>query len=538
MPRDWTPRAATIKAMGEITGPILAITLVLISVFLPAAFLPGLVGQFYRQFALTIASAMVISAVNAMTLTPSRAVTIFKTEKTGEGGHEMQREALPWWSFALFGGAGHGLAGQALRLRAAGAAAGRHPGARAGPEMAALHRHRAVFPARALAGGVLGRLIIRPVNFVLGTFFRGFNWVFAKVTELYGRTVGGLLRVSVIVLLLYGGLLFLTYRNMTAAPKGFIPDQDQGYLLVNVQLPDAASVQRTSAVLTKIERIVLGDDTGLYRGPAATKGEKRYEGIPGAADVLSIAGTSFLLSTNASHFGTAFVTLKPFADRKGKHEEYDATVAARLSRLSGEEIDGALVTVFRAPPIQGLSNSAGFKLQIEQRGFVDLAELQKSTNQVIAEACQATQPETKAPTLVDVFTIYSAQTPQLYVDIDRTQCEKLGLDMQGVFDTLQVYMGTYYVNLFNKFGRTWQVNLSADQKYRTDERYLKLLKVSNKQGSMVPMGTVATVRPITGPVMVMRYNMYTSAPINGAPRRGFPRARRWRSWRRRRKRPT
>ena len=212
------------------------------------------------------------------------------------------------------------------------------------------------------------------------------------------------------MLLLYGGLLFLTYRNMTAAPKGFIPDQDQGYLLVNVQLPDAASVQRTSAVLTKIERIVLGDDTGLYRGPAATKGEKRYEGIPGAADVLSIAGTSFLLSTNASHFGTAFVILKPFADRKGKHEEYDATVAARLSRLSGEEIDGAIVTVFRAPPIQGLSNSAGFKLQVEQRGFVDLAELQKSTNQVIAEACQATQPETKAPTLVDVFTIYSAQT--------------------------------------------------------------------------------------------------------------------------------
>ena len=355
---------------------------------------------------------------------------------------------------------------------------------------------------------------------------------------MYGRTVGGLLRVSVIVLLLYGGLLFLTNRNMTAAPKGFIPDQDQGYLLVNVQLPDAASVQRTSEVMKKLERIVLGDDTGLYRGPAATKGEKRYEGIPGVADVVSIAGQSFLLSTNASHFGTAFVTLKPFADRKGKHEEYDAAVAARLSRLSGEEIDGAIVTVFRAPPIQGLSNSAGFKLQVEQRGFVDLAELQKSTNQVIAEACQATQPETKAPALVGVLTIYSAQSPQLYVDIDRTQCEKLGVDMQYVFDTLQVYMGTYYVNLFNKFGRTWQVNLSAEPKYRTDERYLKLLKVSNKQGSMVPMGAVATVRPITGPVMVMRYNMYTSAPINGAPARGFPRARRWRPWRRRRKRPT
>jgi multidrug efflux pump len=147
--------------------------------------------------------------------------------------------------------------------------------------------------------------------------------------------------------------------------------------------------------------------------------------------------------------------------------------------------------------------------------------LQKATNQVIAEARQATQPGTKTPALAGLFTIYSAQTPQLYVDIDRTQCEKLGVDMQDAFDTLQVYMGTYYVNLFNKFGRTWQVNLSADQKYRTDERYLKQLKVRNKLGTMVPLGAMATVRPITGPVMVMRYNMYTSAPINGAPMPGM-----------------
>ena len=519
-PRDWTPRAATIKAMGEITGPIIAITLVLISVFLPAAFLPGIAGQFYRQFALTIASAMVISAVNAMTLTPSRAVTIFKTEQTGEGGHEMQREALPWWSFALFGGLATVWLGKPYIAALLGLPPADTPEHELAPKWLLYTATGLSFLPGALAGGVLGWLIIRPVNFVLGKFFRAFNWVFERVTALYGRTVGGLLRLSVIVLLLYGGLLFLTYRTMTTAPSGFIPEQDQGYLLVNVQLPDAASVQRTSEVMKKLERIVLGDDTGLYRGPAATRGEKRYEGIPGVADMLSIAGTSFLLSTNASHFGTAFVTLKPFADRKGKHEEYDAAVAARLSRLSGEEIDGAIVTVFRAPPIHGLGNAGGFKLQVEQRGFVDLAELQKSTNQVIAEARQATQPETKAPALVGVFTIYSAQTPQLYVDIDRTQCEKLGVDMQDVFDTLQVYMGTYYVNLFNKFGRTWQVNLSADQKYRTDERYLKLLKVSNTQGSMVPLGAVATVRPITGPVMVMRYNMYTSAPINGAPAPG------------------
>jgi multidrug efflux pump len=515
-------RAATIKAMGEITGPIIAITLVLISVFLPAAFLPGISGQFYRQFALTIASAMVISAVNAMTLTPSRAVSIFKTEVKGPGGREMKREALPWWSFALFGGLATVWLAKVHVAALLGLPAADTPEYAAAPKWLGYAATGLAFLPGALAGGVLGWFVIRPVNFVLGKFFRGFNWVFDLVTALYGRAVASLLRVSVIVLLLYGGLLFLTYWNMTTAPQGFLPEQDQGYLLVNVQLPDAASVQRTSAVMKKIERIALGDDSGLYKGPAAAKGEKRYEGIPGVANTLSISGTSFLLTTNASNLGTAFVTLKPFADRKGKEEEYDAVIAARLNRLFAEEIDGAVVTVFRAPPIRGLGNAGGFKLQVEQRGFVDLAELQKSTYEVIAGARGPNQSGAKAEPapVTGLFTIYSDRTPQLYVDIDRTQCEKLGVDLQNAFDTLQVYMGTYYVNLFNKFGRTWQVNLSADQKYRTDERYLKLLKVRNGLGRMVPLGAVADVRPITGPVMVMRYNMYTSAPINGAPAPG------------------
>jgi len=510
-------RAATLKAMGEITGPIIAITLVLISVFLPAAFLSGISGQFYRQFALTIASAMVISAVNAMTLTPSRAVSIFKTE-VGSGG-QIQREALPWWSFALFGGLVTVWLGKSYVSQLLGLPAANTPEYDLAPAWKFYIATTLAFLPGALAGGVLGWFVIRPVNFVLGKFFRAFNWLFEKVTALYGRTVGGLLRVSAIVLLIYGGLLFLTYRNMTKAPGGFIPDQDQGYLLVNVQLPDAASVQRTSQVMKRLERIVLGDDTGLYKGPEAPKGEKRYEGIAGAADVLTIAGSSFLLSTNASNLGTAFVTLKPFSDRKGKPGQYDAAIAARLNRLFAEEIDGAIVTVFRAPPIRGLGNAGGFKLQVEQRGFINLTELQKSTNEVIADARQFRQPN-KAPALVGLFTIYSAQTPQLYVDIDRTQCEKLGVDMQDAFDTLQVYLGTYYVNLFNKFGRTWQVNLSAEQRYRTDEHFVKLLKVRNRVGTMVPLGTIATVRPSTGPIMVMRYNMYASAPINGAPAPG------------------
>jgi multidrug efflux pump len=518
--RGLDARSATIKAMGEITGPIIAITLVLISVFLPAAFLPGISGQFYRQFALTIASAMVISAINAMTLTPSRAVSIFKTEASSEGGHEMKREALPWWSFALFGGLVTVWLGKSQVAAQLGLPAVDTPEFEMAPKWLQYTATGVAFLPGAIVGGALGWFIIWPVNFLLGRFFKGFNWLFDRATALYGRMVAGLLRVSVIVLVLYGGLLFLTYRNLTTAPTGFIPDQDQGYLLVNVQLPDSASVQRTSAVMKKIERIALGDDSGLYRGEPAKKGEKRYEGIPGVANTLSIAGTSFLLSTNASHFGTAFVTLKPFAARKGKHEEYDMVIAGKLQRLFSADIDDAIVTVFRAPPIRGLGNAGGFKMQVEQRGYVDLAELQKSTNQVIAEGRQATQPGTKAPELVGLFTVFSAQTPQLYVDIDRTQCEKLGVDMQDAFDTLQVYMGTYYVNLFNKFGRTWQVNLSADQRYRTDARFLKLLKVRNKLGTMVPLGAIATAKAITGPVFVQRYNMYTSAPINGAPAPG------------------
>jgi multidrug efflux pump len=428
---------------------------------------------------------------------------------------------LPWWSFALFGGLAAVWLGKSYVASLLGLPAPDSTEFELAPKWLQYTATGLAFLPGAIIGAVLGWFVIRPVNFVLGKVFKGFNWGFNLVTELYGRTVAGLLRVSVIVLILYGGLLFLTYRNMTVAPKGFLPDQDQGYLLVNVQLPDAASVQRTSEVMKKIERIALGDDTGMFKGAAAGKGEKLYEGIPGAANTLSICGVSVLLSTNASHFGTAFISLKPFADRKGKHEEYDATIAARLNRLFAEEIDDAVVTVFRAPPIRGLGNAGGFKLQVEQRGFVDLADLQKSTNQVIAEARKATQPGTKAPALVGLFTIYSAQMPQLYVDIDRTQCEKLGVDMQNAFDTLQAYMGTYYVNLFNKFGRTWQVNLSADQKYRTDERYLKLLKVRNSVGEMVPLGAIATVKPVTGPVLVQRYNMYASAPINGAPAPGM-----------------
>jgi multidrug efflux pump len=502
------PREATLKAMSELIGPIVAVTLVLSAVFIPAAFLPGVNGQFYRQFALTIASAMVISAVNAMTLTPSRAVTIFKSNK---GGHAA-REALPWWIFGIVGAYltykfGKHLAAGYLGVPEEGTPEyGRLPSYVPYEVMAV-----AAAPGFAL-GLVVGWFIIRPVNAALGAFFRAFNRVFEMVTRGYGRAVSGALRVSIVVLLIYGGLLVLTFGGLAKSPKGFLPNQDQGYLLVNVQLRDAASVQRTLEIMKKIERIALGDDHPNYKGGAAAPDAKRYEGIPGVAHTVVVCGQSVLLGANGSNFGTCFLTLEPFDERHGSREKYDAEVARKAQELFGAEIDDAVISVFRAPPIQGLGAAGGIKIMTEQRGFVDLLELQTTTNDFVKAALESQ--------VGYAFTQYSAGTPQLFVDIDRTKCEAQGLDLSEVTNTLQVYMGTTFVNLFNRFGRTWQVNLSADERFRTDPKFLRDLKIRNRQGKMVPFGSVAEVRPISGPIIVTRYNLYSAASVLVMPAPG------------------
>lgn len=502
----YKPREATIKAMDEVTGPIVAITLILCSVFLPSAFIPGISGQFYRQFALTIAASMIISAINAMTLTPARAVTVFGSGESHEGhGHEHVREALPWWFFGI-------LAAVLAYMLGPADMAGKIIGV-----IAPMESHRpptwlpwaiysALFLPIIVMGGMLGWVIIKPVNRFLAAIFKVFNRGFDWITEHYGRSVARLTRLSAMVLIIYAGLLYLTYFTMTRAPVGFIPMQDQGYLLVNIQLPDSASLERTSEVITRLERIALGDDSGKYKGRPASPGEKQYEGIPGIAHTSSVAGQSFLLNANGSNFGSCFIILEPFEDRED-HEKYDDVVAGKIRRLVAEEIDDAVITVFRAPPIQGLGNAGGYKFQVEQRGFVDFVELQRSTDELVRAA-------NKDPRLVGVFSMYRALTPQYYIDIDRTKCESLKVGVSDVFDTLQVYMGGLYVNLFNKFGRTWQVNVMADDEFRTQPDYLSQLKVRNQLAQMVPLGTLASVKDVGGPVMVMRYNMYPSASVN------------------------
>jgi multidrug efflux pump len=484
-------REATAHAMNEITGPILAITLVLSSVFLPSAFLGGITGQFFRQFALTIAASMIISAVNAMTMTPARAASIFAGRKPGEHGHQG-KEALPWWSFALFGG----LATVWLLTPALGARLGLPTGAEGG-EVApgglretwlTWRAYLILFLPGALAGGALGWFLIRPVNWALGKFFRAFNWVFDRVTQAYGTTVGWSLRLSVIVLLVYVGLIGLTGFGFTRVPSGFIPNQDKGRLIVNVQLPDSAALERTAEVMDAAEKIVAE--------------------TPGTAHSLGNPGRSFVLNAIGSNLGTMFITLKPFEERHDPSLSADA-IAARLRERFRREIPDARLNVFGAPAVDGLGNAGGFKLMVESIGDVNYTALQ-------AQADNLTAQGNRQPGLVGLFNGFRANTPQLYADIDRTKVRTMGVALTDLFDTLQVYLGGYYVNDFNRFGRTWQVNLQADAAFRADAETVKQMKVRNADGDMVPLGAVVDIRDSGGPLTVTRYNMFPAAPITGA----------------------
>jgi multidrug efflux pump len=409
------PREAARKAMDEVTGPVIAVALVLCAVFVPCAFLGGVTGQFFRQFAVTIAVSTVISAFNSLTLSPALAALLLKPR----GG---QRDPLT-----------------------------------------------------------------RLLDAVLGWFFRLFNRIFGTGTAVYVRLVGGLLRASVIALLVYAGLLVLTYFQFVHAPTGFVPQQDKGYLLLNVQLPDSASVIRTQKVMAHIEDIARA--------------------TPGVEHTVGISGQSLILNANAPNFGSLYVMLKPFDQRTGADLSADA-IAATLRQHCQEQVPGAVVATFGAPPIDGLGTTGGFKLIIEDRGNLGLGALQRASDQIVARG-------NETPGLKGLFNSSRASTPWLYLDIDRTKCLALGIPVGNVFSVLQVYLGSYYVNNFNEFGRIWQVNVQADARYRDRVADIRRLQVRNNQGDMVRLGTVLNVRATSGPVSLMRYNMYSAAAITG-----------------------
>jgi multidrug efflux pump len=490
--RGLAIREATIKAMDEITGPIIAITLVLSSVFLPSAFLGGITGQFFRQFALTIAVSMMISAVNAMTMTPARAAAIFRHRRVDAHGHMQGQQALPWWFFAILGGLASlwllwgpvapwfGLGGSGDEM------IGGDPGSLT-TMVTTWGLYAALCVPGAIAGGVAGWLIIRPVNWGLGWFFRGFNRAFNAATHVYGTVVGWSLRLAVVVLLVYVGLLGLTWYGFTLIPGGFIPNQDKGYLIVNVQLPDSSSQERTLKVMDRIQQIAANTE--------------------GVAHTVDIVGISFVMNGNSSNFGTMFITLKPFHQRRAP-ELYADVMAKQLNEKLMMEIKGAQIMVFGAPAVDGLGNAGGFKLMLESTGNADLASLEKETGNLSAKVMGK-------PGYIGLFSSFRAATPQLYVNVDRIKCKTMKVALNDVFDTLQVFLGGYYVNDFNRFGRTWQVNLQADAPYRLNADMVRQFKVRNADGDMVPLGSLATVRDEYGPVFLVRYNMMTATAING-----------------------
>ncbi len=326
------------------------------------------------------------------------------------------------------------------------------------------------------------------LDFTLGWFFYLFNLAFGLATSIYSGIVSWGLRLAVIVLILYCCLLGTTWWGFNQLPVGYIPLQDKGYMLASVQLPDATSLERTREVVDQVDAIVRAEE--------------------GVADTISIAGQSFVLSANGSNFGQLFIVLNDFHSRRDPRL-YSDEIIKRLKAKIGRAVPDATVAIFGPPAVSGLGTAGGFKIIIEDRGDLGLTALQEQVDNLIDKSKDMPKE------LKDLFTVFRANAPQLYVDVNREQCFKLGVQLQDVFDTVNIYLGSLYVNDFNKFGRTWQVIVQAEGQFRSQLETVKRLKVRNATGGMVPLGTLATVKEITGPLIIGRYNMYTAAPISG-----------------------
>ncbi|WP_105167977.1 efflux RND transporter permease subunit [Pseudoalteromonas sp. T1lg23B] len=416
-----TPVEATKLAMTEVTGPIIAIALVLCAVFIPTAFITGLSGQFYKQFALTITISTIISAINSLTLSPALSALLLKP-------HGSKPDGL----------------------------------------------------TRVL-DKVLGRWVFTP-----------FNRFFDKSSEGYEKLVKKLIRLSAVVMVLYIALLGSTVKLFDAVPGGFIPAQDKQYLVAIAQLPDAASLDRTEAVTRKMEQIALQ--------------------VPGIANTVSFPGLSVNGFTNSPNSAIVFTPLESFENRNDPSLSAMAIAMELNKRFTA--IDEAFVAVFPPPPIQGLGTTGGFKLQIEDRGNKGFEALFNTLQTVTNEA-------RKDPALTGMFSSFRIQVPQMDIDIDREQALLQGIPLSEVFNALQVYMGSLYVNDFNLFGRTYQVTAQAQAQSRLDPEQILALKVRNVRGDMVPLGSVLTATPTTGPDRVMHYNGYPSAELNGSPAPGY-----------------
>ncbi|HEU4655056.1 MAG TPA: multidrug efflux RND transporter permease subunit [Steroidobacteraceae bacterium] len=414
-----SPRDATYKAMEEVSGPIIAIALVLVAVFVPIAFITGLTGEFYKQFALTIAISTVISAINSLTLSPALSALLLKP---------------------------HG----------------------AKPDR-----------------------LTRGMDRVFGGFFRRFNRFFHTAGDRYVGGVRGVLTRKGIVMAVFAGLLGLTWAMFQVVPKGFVPVQDKQYLVALVQLPNAASLDRTEQIVKQMAEI-------------GTK-------IPGVDAAVQFPGLSVAGFTNSPNSGIVFFRLADF-DKRGA-DQYGLKLAGQLNAaLSG--IQEAQIAVFPPPPVQGLGTIGGFKLQIEDRADLGYDELYRVTQQIVAKAYQTKE-------LAGVFSNYQVNVPQIQADVNRVKAKEHGVALNDVFEALQVYLGSMYVNDFNRFGRTYQVIAQADSQFRAKPEDILRLKTRNAAGEMLPLGSIVKVSQSYGPDRVFRYNGYLTADINGGPAPGY-----------------
>ncbi|KQO37865.1 transporter [Pseudomonas sp. Leaf83] len=418
-----SPVEATRQAMKEVTGPIVATALVLCAVFVPTAFISGLSGQFYQQFALTIAISTVISAINSLTLSPALAAILLKD-------HHAPKDAFSRGLDKLFG----------------------------------------------------------------GWLFAPFNRMFERASNRYVGTVRRVLRGSSIAMLIYGGLLVLGYLGFSSTPAGFVPQQDKQYLVAFAQLPDAATLDRTEVVIKRMSEI-------------ASK-------HPGVENTVAFPGLSINGFTNSPNSGIVFVTLKDFGLRKDESMSAGAIAAELNGQFS--EIQEAYLAIFPPPPVQGLGTIGGFRLQIQDRGNLGYEELYTQTQNILNKARQL--PELNP---MSVFTSYQVNVPQVDAAIDREKAKTHGVAISDIFDTLQVYLGSLYANDFNRFGRTYQVNVQADQQFRLEPEQIGQLKVRNNRGEMVPLSTFVKVDDSAGPDRVMHYNGFLTAEINGAAAPGY-----------------
>jgi multidrug efflux pump len=467
-----SPREATIKAMQQVSGPVIAVGLVLSAVFVPCTFISGITGQFFRQFALTIAVSTIISAFNSLTLSPALTALLLKPRTKHES------TVLPWPAYALAGGWG------AWELLA--------------PRLEEVATSLGVSIATAtwivaIAGAVVGALAAVPANWLLGGAFRLFNRGFDYTSIGYTWVVGKMLRASVVVLLVYGGLVYLTYDRFNSTAKGFIPSQDMGYLFVSVQLPDAASTERTATVMRRLATLATD--------------------VPGVLHVSDITGQSFALNAVGSNFGTMFINLDAYSKRRSDDRSSMAILKELVTRFS--EVSDAIVMVLPPPPVRGVGRAGGFAMVIEDRGDAGLETLQAQTENLIGAAKE--EPQLAGP---QIFSAFSSKVPMLKVEPDARACYEKGVNLREFADTLQIYQGSLYVNDFNLFGRTWQVIIQAEQHFRDQVEDLPKLKVRNSSGAMVPLGSISQVREVNGPLVLTRYNMYSAATINGAGNKG------------------